>query len=962
MSVQNPSTQNVSSAPSAAEAAASRPKFVAFFCSHTHWDREWYGSFQQFRYRLVRLIDRLMDLLERDPDYRCFNLDGQTIVLEDYLEVRPEQRPRLERLIREGRILIGPWYILPDEWLVSGEATIRNMLAGRAICREFGVEQPRVGYLPDMFGHLSQIPQLIRGFGWDFVIFWRGLSGDQWMSELWWEGADGTRVLSFHLPEYCGYCNASFFYDSLPREAKRLPEGTAWGHMVSEDPEYASEALRAIVARAQAKSRSGQLLLMNGVDHMEPQPQVPEILRLGREKMPDVEFRHATFTEFMEAVKAGAPEDLQVVRGEQRSTVVAKESGAIVLPNILSSRIQLKLANATCQTLLERWVEPFASAAAAVGIEYPFGLIRTAWKNLMKNHPHDSIGGCSIDEVHFQMEARFREVEDLATVLTSAALEAIADSVKTDDLPEDELAFLVFNPLNWNVTDLVRVTIDIDEDWLRARGVQIHPDNIYRSIRNLRIREWDGSPADYHIANIEWMLRHRPWRPVFGPVWSVVRFTVELAARDLPALGYKGYRIGLPKKERRLDDRHGTGNPARLENEHLAVEVLTDGTLHIVSKDHDEEMAGGLHYFEDGGDNGDGYTYSPPRHDAVATTLGGRVQVTRLADEKAVQAVAVDYTLDVPAGLAPNRQYRSAETVPMKIRSVFRLGPRSRRIDVETTLTNVAKDHRLRVCFAVPGAPETHHAEMQFDVPERPNAVVQPDEEVWLEDAPLERPQQSFVTLGKLAVAGFGLPEYEVVPARGGREGEEAVLKVTLLRAVNWLGAGGHANTIVGGAGPHFETPDQQLPGRTFTFRYSIIPHAGDWKAAGVQREAHQHNALWRGVLTGRHAGFLPPEGLSFFQVEGENLILSAVKRTEDDSRSYVIRFWNSGDAPGEARLTWMRRPASVALVNLAEEFLEELRLDEGGAVTVSLGAKRIATVRFTLAGEDGAGGERKSA
>jgi alpha-mannosidase len=117
--------------------------------SHTHWDREWYLTHEQFRFRLVALVDRLLDLLDANPDYKHFHLDGQTIVLEDYLEIRPEQEPRLRKAIEEGRILIGPWYVMPDEFLVSGEALVRNLLRGHRISREFGTPMP-VGYLPDL--------------------------------------------------------------------------------------------------------------------------------------------------------------------------------------------------------------------------------------------------------------------------------------------------------------------------------------------------------------------------------------------------------------------------------------------------------------------------------------------------------------------------------------------------------------------------------------------------------------------------------------------------------------------------------------------------------------------------------------------------------------------------------------------------------------------------------------------
>lgn len=659
---------------SPAKRKATAKPYTAYLCSHTHWDREWYGTFQQFRMRLVRLVDRLMDLLERDPDFRCFNLDGQTIVLEDYLEVKPEQRPRLERLIREGRIAIGPWYILPDEWLVSGESTVRNILRGRAICREFGVEPPRVGYLPDMFGHISQIPQILRGAGIDATIFWRGLSGDEYKSEVWWESPDGSRVLGFHLPESNGYANTSFFFASLPPEVRELAPGKGWGHVCTDDLDFTVRAMRAVTDRCIAQSRSGVLLFMNGVDHMEANPRVPEIIRRVNAEFPDVEVRHSTFGEFMDALRARAPKDLQVVRGECRSTAVAKNSGAIVLPNILSSRIYLKTANATCQTLLERWAEPFSCAAAMAGAEYPEGLIRTAWKWVLQNHPHDSIGGCSADAVHRQMETRFEWAEEIAETVTSMALYAVTKATDTSGLDEKELAYQLFNPLNWEVTDLVRVKMDVDDTWFAANGIELNHENIYRSVRNIGITDSDGRPVKFEIEDIEFLIQHRPWTEVFNSTYWTVRFHVALWAEKVPAMGYKGYRLRTAAKPYRLDDRHGTGNPARMSNGLLTVDVNPNGTLDISGPALGRTTLKGAHWLEDGGDNGDGYTYSMPRHDGVVTSLGCNAQITRIADSKALQALAVDYTLDVPAAVTPDRQHRAAETAPLKVRSVFRLG------------------------------------------------------------------------------------------------------------------------------------------------------------------------------------------------------------------------------------------------------------------------------------------------
>ena len=157
--------------------------------SHTHWDREWYQTFQQFRLRLVHMVDNLLAIMLTEPGYRHFMLDGQTVVLEDYLEMRPEKRDELKELIGQGRILIGPWYVLPDEFLVSSEAIIRNLLQGKRICDEFGGRM-MVGYIPDPFGHIGQMPQILNGFDIHNAALRRGLADEP--CEIWWQAPDGS--------------------------------------------------------------------------------------------------------------------------------------------------------------------------------------------------------------------------------------------------------------------------------------------------------------------------------------------------------------------------------------------------------------------------------------------------------------------------------------------------------------------------------------------------------------------------------------------------------------------------------------------------------------------------------------------------------------------------------------------------------------------------------------------------
>ena len=168
----------------------------AVLVAHTHWDREWYLPFQQFRARLVGVVDYIMELLERDERFTSFTLDGQSVILEDYLEIRPENQARLRALVGAGRLVAGPWYVLPDEFLTSEEAILRNLLLGQVIARRFGHSMD-VGHVPDPFGHIGQLPQILRGFGIESAMFSRGMGdeGETLGAEFRWRGPDGSEVL-----------------------------------------------------------------------------------------------------------------------------------------------------------------------------------------------------------------------------------------------------------------------------------------------------------------------------------------------------------------------------------------------------------------------------------------------------------------------------------------------------------------------------------------------------------------------------------------------------------------------------------------------------------------------------------------------------------------------------------------------------------------------------------------------
>ena len=373
---------------------------------HTHWDREWYLTFQQFRMKLVDTLDAVLETLESDPAFSCFMLDGQTIMLQDYLEFRPEHAARLQSLAQSHRLLVGPWYLQPDEFLVGGESLIRNLQTGQAIAEQYGGAMP-VGYVPDTFGHIAQLPQLLRGFGIDNAVFWRGVGPEIKRDAFRWLSPDGSEVLVAWLADDFGYANAAL----LPLDAEAL-----------------AARVEVIASRMRPWADGRQtLLLMNGGDHLMPQSGLPAALEQANQRLraSGLILRLATLPQYIDTLRDYQP-DLPTHTGELRSSYRAH-----LLPGVYSTRMWLKQLNAAGEALLVRWAEPATCWAWLLGEPYPGTELDLAWNFLMQNHPHDSICGCGIDQVHREMLPRFAQSEQIASELTDRALHRLAASVET---------------------------------------------------------------------------------------------------------------------------------------------------------------------------------------------------------------------------------------------------------------------------------------------------------------------------------------------------------------------------------------------------------------------------------------------------------------------------------------------------------------------------------------------------
>ncbi len=656
--------------------------------SHTHWDREWYQCFEVFRLRLVDLIDHLLEIYEQYPNY-VFHLDAQTVCLEDYLEIRPHQRSRLCELIAAGKLLVGPWYVQNDFYLSSGEATVRNLLIGSRIAAEFGFCD-RIGYTPDQFGLISQLPQIYSQFGIEFAVFGRGYSfyekdvGGQYVrcvknAELDWESADGSVVHAAHLPNW--YNNAQRF---------------------SDDPARALSYLNHINDLLEPNCSTPQRLLMNGVDHLEAQENLLPILdQLQNELGGRAAIKQSTFAEYTRKVfegLKGRPEDR--IQGELRYGRDLE-----ILQGTLSSRRYLKVLNARCQNLLELELEPLyagLSRRTEGRVPYPADMLRYLWKELLKNLAHDSICGCSTDRVHQDNENRFLRILDAGEDLKRRGLQALLNRISRKEFEENEFLIAVVNPLPFPRSELVIANVRLPlED----------------QIAGFELIDPEGRPVAVEIVS-----SIKQNRMTVSPInlpgqMAVEEMTIRFYAEQIPPSGYAVYRL-LPAESQPHVLPAAVSGVAVIENEFLSVKVVESGRVALHCKESGITWES-IFSFEDVADQGDSYCFFSGSRPEDMDLSQIRPDITLIEKSELKQSVRLDYRFELPVAFDRSVLKRSVETVENRLVMELSLSKGSPLLDIRGDVGNASKDHRLRLLIHTDVDTDRNLSSQPFDCIER---------------------------------------------------------------------------------------------------------------------------------------------------------------------------------------------------------------------------------------------------
>ena len=945
-------------------------KIQCHFISNTHWDREWRFSARRTQYMLGYMLDMLLDILDKDPEFRHFHFDSQTMPIQDYLEVYPEKKEKLKKYISEGRIGVGPWFCLPDEFTVGGESLVRNLLLGHRIGKEMGGIS-KTGYSPFGWGQISQLPQIYAGFDIHFASFYRGINEYcAPRSEFFWESPDGTRIYASRLgkrPRYnIWYVVQRPVYFNQSNENNR---DMVWndnnGIFKFIDPrnyqldyqythpffKYFKENIKERAEQAVREQdndwTTSHRFWSAGHDSSCPDIREVQMIKDLNEVLPNADVFHSTLKELEQGIIDEFDENSPVLYGEMRDPFT-KGSVSGMFGWILSARTYIKQDNFNTERQLINYAEPLAVFATLAGAPYPSNFIDLSYNYLLQNHGHDSIGSCGRDVVYEDVVSRYRQSRELSSCVFERAFMDVAGDIDLRSFSRDDAAIVVYNPAPFKRSESVRMLVELPAEW---------------KADSFEILDEDGNAVKYQIIATNRNNAQIIQNPNdVANVLHTEQYNIELFVSDIPAFGYRTYKMRPLYNVRAKTPVTMLRKAQTMENEYLRVSINENGTYNVLDKERNK-LYEGLGYFKDTGEIGNPWEHVIPELDETFTTLNERARITLLHEGEFETAykIAIDWAL--PEGRTFDEKARSKHLNPCRIETVLTLRKGSRYVEIETTVDNNSEDHYLQVAFPTEIKYDYSYAQGQFDVVKRQTAKL--DYSLYDEIPMTEHPMNSFVdvTDGKIGAAllNEGLKAYEA------SDDECGTVYLSLLRSFP-------LRICVTSDMQDYSSWDKgsQCLGKN-TFRYAFLPHSGDWEEGNVWQESERFNLRFTVAQIAPTEHGKNPLTHSFLALREENLSVSAVKLSED-GKGFVVRLFNPSDktvknaislgggiAPIEKAQSPVERQAAefelpeysgnkwscAKLVSLEEKDIAPLSIDSEGFAEFEITGKKILTIKF---------------
>ncbi len=804
---------------------------IVHVVSHTHWDREWQKTFNEYRTRLIKFMDDLIHTLEEDDNFETFMLDGQTSLIDDYLNIKPNMKKRLKKLIETERIIIGPWYVQPDEFLPSGESLLRNLLIGDLMSKEYG-NKMNIGYLPDSFGQSVFMPQILNKFGIHTVVAMRGFDNAIIKdNEFIWEGSSQSEVVCSVL--WNGYNN---------------------GYLLSQDLEISKKAIETNIDVLGESSFENNILVLAGSDQSTVKKFIPEIINRLNDEYSDIIVKQAKLSDYMTLVNEKR-DNYNRFKGDFRFGQKQR-----VHISIAGSRTDFKQRNYDIQTKLEKVLEPISAIGYTLNDRYEEELIYYCWKRVVESHAHDSICNVCTDKAHKDMFTRIDEVDDIYHSLYQARTNNLIDKIQFD-LKDNKRPILVFNSNSLKQEGFVEADVDV--------------------YSGFRVVTHDGRDVDFAIlSETEIDLKdYRLWLKE-NPSDVVKRTKIKFRA-SVEGLGFNTYYIEEDKESLAQADLNSIEmTESSIANKFIEITTNKDGTVNIYSKK-TKKSFNNIVSILDQGNAGDSYDFSPPENDVVISSCDYESEVNVSFISKYEASLSIKKNLLV--NKTTDNVNRSTQKVTLPIEMIFTINAEDDFIDLKVNIENTAENHR--VSLVIPNfSQENHYREGSFgDLLTDNEAIVNNTlDKGWKEHYYPTYSTQRYVYNkdGEFALLNKGVLSYEIDNKKD--------LKIHLLTTTDYMGKENLKHRPGRRSGGKIYTPDALLLGKhDFEFRILLSNNQGDIHKSVEEfqnplRSFYRHKNQKNGYLS---------DHTTFFKSMSNNVATSAlVKNPFDDDVIWRIK------------------------------------------------------------------------
>lgn len=747
-------------------------KKIVNFVAHTHWDREWYFSINDAALLSTWNFERVVEVLEKNPNFPSFCLDGQTSIIEDAIELKPELKNKITKLVKEKRIFLGPWHTQTDSFYVDGESYIRNIYFGSMLAKEFG-HSMKLGYLPDTFGHNIQTPQIFKGFNIDTILFWRGRNPKEIKDTYFkWVGLDGSKVLAMNILH--GYSPTSGIkLDKKEWDNKTIP----------------------IIKNLKNDTKYNNLLLPSGGDQVLIDENLPNVVKgLDKYLGDDYEVKLTNYESFVQELKKeiGDLNNLEIWNDELRYPVKAR-----VHRTIGSSRYDLKKKSFELEHKLVNILEPLSIIIKEKVDQKLINqeLIKKAWKLLLDGHAHDSLGACNTDITNENVLNRFKRAENLIDGTINLFKKTIGINIKNK-----------FNK------DLVLYNFDTKNVNNEYREIVL-----FSSTKNIKVFD-DKKEVFLVVKNIERIGAKGAREVILTPKGDIEKDIppyykiTALVKVSIPSFGYKSFIVKEIKEEKIIESNNNI-----IENNDIKIE-LVDNKINILNKKINK-IYNEFISLENVANDGDSYDFSPLKNDQPIQEW----ELTNLVSKKitdSISEIKFSTKVIIPFELI-DRKKRSSKKVEQVFNFIIFINDSNIKVNIKTT--NIAKDHRFRVKFNhMLKSKDKIFTDVPFGYYERKFIPIPDDWKKWMVEKPVNYYPiiNTFYTKSDddvVLINTKGIKEIEI------KENKDIYL--TLYKSDGWLGkndlelrpnrASGINNVLV-------PTPDAQLFYKDLEFDFEV--------------------------------------------------------------------------------------------------------------------------------------------